>query len=889
MRWPGLLSNLYVSLHPMSRLRSWLTSLGFGAHRVQLEREMSDEMQTHIDMETAYLESQGLPPAEARRRAVVSFGGEERFKEEVRDTMALRWVNDFAADVKFALRSLRRTPVFTAVAILALTFGIGAATTVFGLVDSTAFRKLPIPEPDRLVALFRSTGDATLLGSSYRTSQTLRDSTRSFSDMAVFTEGTVALAGTARPTAAWAMHTSDNYFALLGLRAEIGRFYGNGDLHKPLVVLSHAFWQDVLRGDRSIVGRTIGVNGGRFTVIGVAPAHFTGTRLFTYAPALWIPVGMHEQTLPGNPNLLAENGPRRFNILARLRDEVSTAHAQAELDSVAERISGTDPQAAAQRFTLLANASPINPWLAPHERIELFGTLMLAAVSLVLIIACVNVASLLLARMSTRGTEIRVRLALGASSGRLLRQFFAEGLVLALLGIVGAIAIALIAIPAAINLTPPLDFTTSTTPIIDARLLIFALVAGLLSTLVFGLAQFAYTLSSGSSLQARTRTTGRTTRARNALLVAQVALSVFVLAAAGMFARALRSAHAIDVGFEARNAIAFTLDARLLPDYDSQRADAFYRTLVSRLAAVDGVRSVTRAAFVPLAGDNISLRVDGVASDAFTVDENYFATMGIPIVAGSSFSAADSNRIEPIVVNEILAKRLAYSGSIIGRSVRLGGADGPLAEVVGIVRASASRQLSDAPRPLVWLSVYRNPAPRATVIVRTDRPPAAMLAAVRATVHSVDSRLPFIRSGTLEDQVAVAYSAVRTAALIGAAFGALAAILAATGIFGVVSYTVSQRTREIGVRAALGARPAHILALVTGGALRLAAVGVVIGLAMTLVLPAGISKTLYGVSPHDPIVLAISAIAFLCVAVLASLIPARRALRLDPARALRLD
>lgn len=873
----------------MSPLRGWLNAVGPGVNRARLEREMSEEMEAHIDMEAAHLESQGVGSAEARRRAIVSFGGAERFKEEARDTMALRWANDFAADVKFAVRSLRRTPVFTAVAVVALALGIGASTTVFGLVDSIAFRKLPVSDPDRLVTLFRSTGDATLLGSSYGTSQILRDSARSFSDIAAFTEGTVALAGTTRPTAAWAMHTSDNYFTLLGLRAEIGHFYGSGDLDKPLVVLSHAFWKDVLRADPSAVGRTITVNGGTFTVVGIAPAHFTGTRLFTYAPALWIPVGMHEQTLPGIPNLLGENGSQRFNVIARLRDDVSIAQAQSEVDSVAERISGS-AQTTGQRFTLFANATAINPWLAPQDRIELFSMLLLAAVCLVLLIACVNVASLLLARMSQRGTEIRVRLALGASPGRLLRQFFAEGLVLALFGIVGAIGIALIAIPAAKNLTPPLDFSTSTTPVIDARILMFALAGGLLSTIVFGLAPFTHTLAGSAGMQARARPAGGPgTRARNGLVVAQVALSIFVFAAAGLAARALRAARAVDVGFESRNAIAFTVDLRLLPDYDAERAEAFYRALLSKLSAVNGVRSVTRAAFVPLAGDNISLRVDGVTTDAFTVDENYFATMGIPIVAGRAFRAADTSRIQPILINEILAKRFAYPAGIIGRSVRVGGANGALAEVVGIVRASSSRQLSDAPRPLVWMSAHRNPTPRAIVVVRTDRPPATMLPTVRATVNSLDPRLPFIRSGTLEDQIAVAYSPLRNTAFAGAAFGVLAAILAATGIFGVVSYTVSQRTHEIGVRTALGARPAHILALVTGGALRLAAIGVVIGLAMTLALPPGISKTLYGVSPHDPFVLAVSAIAFLCVAVLASLIPARRALRLDPARALRLD
>lgn len=874
----------------MNRWRSWLNARAPGADRARLERDMNDEMQLHIEMEAAHLQSLGVAAGEARRRAMVAFGGAERFKEEARDVIAVRWANDFIADVRFAGHSLRRTPAFTAVAVLALGVAIGIATTVFAAVDSTVFRKLPVDEPGELAALFVVAGDATLINTSYRTFEQLRTEIRSFSDVAAFTEGAVTIAGAGQPAVAWAMHTSDNYFRLLGLSPKIGRFYGAGDFEKPVAVLSHDFWKSALGGRRDIVGQPLQVNGARFTVIGVAPAGFNGTRLFTYSPAVWTPVGNHPRTIPGIPDLLTERGPTRFSVIGRLRKDVTLAQAQAELDATVRQVSTEEQSFKGLQFEVISNARSINPWLASTQSIRTIGALLLGAVCLVLLIACANVASLLLARMSRRETEITVRLAIGASSGRLLRQFLTESIVLSSAGLAAAIPIFLMLVPAVAKMTPALDFAPTSMPFLDARAFVFALSAALVSSVVFGIAPFTQALSISRRHNGRSRrwSRGGGVGLRQAVVVTQVALCVFVLCAAGLVARALQAARNIDIGFDTASAATFTLNPSLLPGYDQQRTEMFFRQVLAQLEIVPGVRSITRTSSVPLDGDGTGVNVGGVTADAFIVDENYFATMDIPLSQGRVFSTADTAGSQPIVVNEVLAKKLSVSGNLLGRRIQLG-RSGPTAEVVGIAHATASRQLGDAPRPLVWLWVHRNPRPRATIVMRTGAPPESLFPVVRQTVRALDPHMPVIGLRTLDDRVALAYSAVRTGTIAGTVFGFLAAILAATGIFGILAYTVSRRTREIGLRIALGAQRTHILRLVAGSELRLAVPGIAIGWAMALALPADMSRFLYGVSPHDPVVLASAAVVFVGLAVVASIVPARKALHLDPARALRAE
>jgi predicted permease len=869
-------------------------------NRRRFEHDMDDEMRFHVEMEARDLTTRGLTMEEARVRALGVFGGEARFKEEARADLPLHWVSDFRADLRYALRSLRRTPVFTGVSMLALGIGIGANTTLFGLADATAFRPLPVSVPSRLYAIFARQSDGSPLNVSYPTYLDLQSGVPAFRDAAAFMERMVSLNSDGIPVAAWGTHITDNYFSVLGLRATIGRLTQPGDHDAPVAVLSHAFWQSHFGGDPGVVGKSIRVNGAPFTVIGVAPPGFHGTRLFTYAPNLWLPIGMHAQTIPGAGDLLHDRARSSFNVLARLADDESEAAARREVDVVASRLTRDHPRAPeASRLYVVSNRTGINPWLASPERLALIGFLSLAGGWLVLLIACADVASLLLARMTSRGREIATRLALGASRGRLVRQLLTESLLLAALGAVVAIPIALIALRGSQRLAPPLDFAPAFSPAIDARSLAFTAVIAVAAALLFGLAPLVHSWS--ADLARMFRGTPDNPRAgvgrlRQALVVAQVATSVVVLAVAGLFARSLDAARRIDVGFDVSHAVAFNVDPFLLGN-NPQRANELYDRIVRELSDLPGAQSVARASSIPLDGNSASTRVVAredkarpVVADRFFVSRNYFETMGMAVVAGRTFASTDTLGTERVLVNETLARRLWTSGPAhLGEQIWLDSIGGTRVEVIGVVRSHVSRQLGDPPRALLWRSLDRNSVARTSVIVRTRERPDGMMAAIRRTMQTIAPDLPVVGLRTLEEHIALAYSAAEGGAIGGSALGVVASLLAAAGIFGVVAYMVSQRTREMGIRVALGARTSQLVTLMLKSGLAPTTVGIVVGVGLALAMPRGMAAILYGVSPHDPGVLLGASVLFLLVATIAALIPAWRGARVDPRRALQLD
>jgi predicted permease len=886
----------------MSIIEVW-AGLRQHLNRRRFERDMDDEMRFHIDMEARDLTAHGLTEHEARARALTTFGGQTRFKEEARVALPLHWLSDIRTDLRYALRSLRRTPAFTGVAILALGIGIGANATLFGLADATAFRPLAARNPDQLYAIFGRQSDGTPLNLSYPTYLDLRSNVPAFRDASAFTERMVSVSGDGTPIAAWAAHITDNYFTLLGMRATVGRLTQSGDLATPVAVLSHAFWQNQFGGDRSVIGKSVRVNGAPFTVIGVAPPGFQSTRLFTFAPALWLPIGMYAQTLPGSGDLLHDRERARFNVLARLADGAGPEMARREVNAVASRLAREYPGAPeGSRLYLYSNRTPINPWLAAPERLAMIGFLSLAGGWLVLIIACADVANLLLARMTARGREIATRLALGASRGRLVRQFLAESALLASLGAIAAVPFAAVALNGSQRLTPPLDFAPSFSPSLDGRALAFTALVALAAAVVFGLAPLFHAWSpdlAGMFRGSPSNPRKGSNRSRQALVVAQVATSVVVLAMAGLFTRSLGAARRIDVGFDTHHTLAFSVDPSLLGGYDRARVDALYRRIVADLEALPGVQSVARASSIPLDGNSSSTRVLGseatpasraIVADNFLVSPNYFSTLGMAIVAGRAFSRADTSGVERVLVNETLARRLwPDSATRLGEQVWLDSIGGPRVEVIGVVRSQASRQLGDPPRALLWRSLERNRIARATVIVRTGDRPERTIAAVRQRMLTLAPDLPVVGLRPLEQYVALAYSAAEGGAAGASALGIVASLLAAAGVFGVVAYSVSQRTREMGIRVALGARPSQLVGLMVRSGLRPTAIGILIGLGLTMAIPRGMSAILYGVSPHDPVVLLVASAFFLVVAFIAALVPAWRGARVDPRRALQVD
>ncbi len=877
-------------------IRQWL-------NRRRFERDMDDEMRFHIDMETRDLAARGIAEQEARAQALGAFGGETRFKEEARVALPLHWLSDLRADLRYALRSLRRTPAFTAVAVLALGIGIGANATLFGLADAAAFRPLDVAEPDGLYSVFGRQNDGSPLNLSYPTYLDLRSAVPAFQDAAAFTERMVSLNGDGTPIAAWAVHITDNYFSVLAVRATLGRLTRTGDRDLPVAVLSHAFWKGHFGGDRAVVGKSIRVNGAPFTVIGVAPPGFHGTRLLTFAPALWLPIGMHAQTLPGSGDLLHDRQRARFNVLARLVDASRVDIARQQVNAAAQRLAREYPRSPeGSRLYLVSNRTPINPWLATPERLAMIGFLSLAGGWLVLLVACADVANLLLARMTTRGREIATRLALGASRGRLVRQFLTESALLAALGAVAAVPVAALAFEGSQRLTPPLDFAPSFSPSLDARSLAFTAVVAVAAAVAFGLAPLLHAWSPDLARMFRgvpNQPRPGTHRSRQALVVAQVATSVVILAVAGLFARSLGAARRVDVGFDTRHTVAFAVDPSLLVAYDGERVRALYRRIVADLEALPGVRSVARASSIPLDGNTATMRVlageaspasRAIVADNFVVSAGYFSTLGMTIVAGRAFGRADTAGIERVLVNETLARRLwPDSMAPIGQQLWLDSTGGTRVEVIGVVRSHASRQLGDRPRALLWRSLERNRVWRTTVIVRADGQPASVIAAVRQRMQAIAPDLPVVGLRPLEQHIALAYSAAQGGAAGASVLGIVASLLAAAGIFGVVAYTVSQRTREMGIRVALGARTSQLVGLMVRSGLRPAVIGILAGLGLTMTIPRRMAAILYGISPHDPAVLLGASAFFLVVATVAALVPAWRGARVDPRRALQVD
>jgi macrolide transport system ATP-binding/permease protein len=883
----------------VARCRAWLDAR-YWWKRSQFERDVDDEMRFHIDMEARALQhTHGLSEPRARARALAVFGGQTRFKEEARADLPIQWVSDLGGDVRFAMRSLRRTPLFTMVAVLAMALGIAANTTLFGVVDAAAFQPLDAQEPSDLRAVFGMTSEGSPEVLSFPVYEDIRNNVAGLSDIAAFAERMVSVHGEGQPVAAWAAHTTDNYFSLLGLRSVLGRLLQRGDTRAPVAVLSHAFWTRSFGADPAIIGKKIQVNGFPFTIIGVAPANFHGTRLFTFAPEVYLPIGMHAVTLPGSGDVLHDRSRARFHTVARIREGEGDNQIRRELDALGARLSKEHEAGKVVeriRFGLYSNRTAIEPFLVSPERLALVGRLSLVAGWLVLLIACADVASLLLARMTARRREIATRVALGATRARLVRQLLVESLVLGFLALLASLPIAAVALRASVHLAPPLDFTSSFAPALTSRSVLFTCAVALAAAVLFGLAPLLHAgatsiTHSMRGLDGSSRPSA--SRWRSTLIAAQVATSILVLVTAGLFARSLAAARKIDVGFDADRLVVFTADPSLLLGYDTSRIDALYRRLTDDIAKLPGVDAVARATAIPLDGTTASLRVfDATATfvagaDYYAVSDRYFETMRMPLLSGRALSARDTAGVEQVVVNEILARRLWPDGTFrLGTRARLFAADGPEVEIVGVVGTRTSRHLADKPRPLLWRSLARARVGRTTMIVRVTERPDAVMPAVRRAVQAVAPDLPIVGLRTMREQIALAYSAAEGGAVGGSTLGVVATILAAAGIFGVVAYAASQRVHELGIRRALGAGTPHLLALTLRSALRPTIVGVAIGLASAFALPRGMSAVLYGVSPRDPIALFGAAIGFGLVALVAAFVPAWRATRISPTQAL---
>jgi predicted permease len=816
------------------------------------------------------------------------------------------------ADIRFAIRLLLRSPVLTLVAALSLGLGIGANTLIFSLVNEVFLRPLPLKEPERLVSVFTSDerNRDSQLGSFLPTSRLNFEDYRQKNQ--VF-DGLVAHAGVAlsisggsgEPEQVGGEIVSGDYFDLLGAPMRWGRgFTADEDAAPgaaPVAVLSYGFWQRRFGGDPSIVGRTISVNGRSFTVVGVTAESFKGTNAIG-GGQLWVPFSMYREVTSGF--FLQGWDSRRallFNITGRLRPGVSIEQARANVTAIASALASeypTDNRGRGAALVPLAEAT-INPGF--RGVVMNAGGLLMVVVGLVLLVACANVANLLLARAAARKQEIAVRLSLGASRGRLIRQLMIESVVLSLVGGATGLLLAVWARPALLAMRPPFLPDDALAVTLDTTVLLFTGVIAIATGVLFGLVpalQFSRP-DLATELKDRSSITGAADRRftpRNALVVVQVALSLVALIGAGLFLRSLAAAQTIDPGFESSKlaVLSFNLTAQGLP---MESATERQREILERVRTLGGVERASYASFAALGGGGFlrSVFLEGQdVTDARAgrlvqinnISDGYFEVMGIPILRGRDFTDRDTSQTpQVVIINETMAKRFWPDEDAIGKRFRFFGQQ-PLTEVVGIARDSRYNFIGEAPQPFIYQPLRQAPQPAVTLHIRSVNPEAA-LGTVRGAVQQMEPNMPLVGVFTMRNLFEQALWAPRMGALLLAIFGSLALLLASIGVYGVMAYSVSQRTRELGIRLALGATAGEVRGMVFRQGIALTVVGVLVGIAAAIGLSQLVASLLFDISPLDLVTFTVIPMVLMAVACLAIYIPARRASQVDPVVALR--
>lgn len=800
-------------------------------------------------------------------------------------------------DLRHAVRLLARSPGFTAVAVLTLAVGLGANATVLSWVRGLLIEPLPgVPRQEELLVVSGTSRNGDHRSLSIPDARSL-DQDQDRARVVAFEVVPMSLAAGETPERVWGSIVTGSFFDVLGVRAAHGRTFrpeeDSTPKTHPVAVLAHHFWQDRFEGDPAVVGRTVLLNRLPFTVVGVAPEGFHGAQV-GFRPDLWVPLAMQELVVPGG-NWIDERGSRWLMGLARLRPGVSPEQADAAIQAVSARLGQDWPDT---NNGVVFRLVPF--WKAPEGPSGFLMPVLAvlgAMAALVLLLACANVANLLLARALGRRREIAVRSSLGAGRGRLVRQLLAESLLLALpAGALGAL-LALAGVRLLAAFIPPLDVPVAPVFRLDAQVLAFTAALTLTTGLLFGLAPAAQTSPSriADVLRDESASTlgGRKGRARSVLVAAQVALSCLLLVAAGLFLRSLRRGGEIDTGFATRSALLASLD--LFPaGYDDARGRIFYRRLLERLGRLPGVESATVAALLPLGlgSSSTNLRIDGyepapgeeVVIDYNNVGPGYFETLGIP-VAGRGFDLRDGEDGAPaMVVNETMARRYWPGRSALGGRVRCQGRD---FTVVGIAGDGKYNRLGEPPKAFFYVPILQLYRSRAVIHLKTAGDPLELAPTLRAEVLRLDPNLPLSAVKSMRQHLRLSLFNQRLAASFLGAFGLLALVLATVGLYSVVRYTVSQRTRELGVRMALGAQPGDVARMVLREGMVLALAGLAAGLAGAFAVTRFLEGQLLGVSATDPLVFAGVALLLAGVCALASWLPARRAAAVDPMTALR--
>jgi predicted permease len=803
-------------------------------------------------------------------------------------------------DLKFAVRSLMRQPMFALGAVATLALGIGVNSTIFTFATAALFRPMPgISDPGRLVwisALWRDRGREVAL--SYPEYVDYRDSTDAqFESMLAFRNTPMSLGSGGEPQRVNGQLVTGTYFTGLGVQPAAGRLISANDDQPgaPLsVVLSHRIWQQRFAASADTIGSRITINGQQVAVLGVAQAGFYGPSIGEAAD-LWVPLAALPAIRTSDRALLTERGSSWLNVMGRLRPDASAKGAQAALTAIASRLEQTYPDSSENRSVAVSSASSA---LAPESRSEIvpLAILLSAVTAIVLLIACANVANLLLARGSGRATEISIRAAIGASRARLVRQLLTESLLLALIGAAAGLLVSVWATDLLQARLPNAEFGAFSARV-DARVFLFTGVLALASVCAFGLLP-ALTVTRGALLPRlrQTPSAGGRSRIQGAFVVAQLSLSLVLLLAGGLSLRALQKANRIDVGFDPSGALTASYDLGL-QNYTPERRAAFRRALRDRIAALPGVTAVGIANMTPLSGTMVSTVVSSRTSAGSAVEARaylnaagpgHFAALRMPILRGRPFTDADTlGAPRTVIINQELSRDLWGTEDPIGREITIG------ADKVQVVAVAADAKYDEAtedPRPFLYLSLDQSPQlDRETVIVRTSASPAGLMAPVGEQIHALDPALPVFDVRPLTAVLADRADKQRGISTLLGAFGAVALLLASLGVHGVMAYAVARRTREMGIRIALGASGGQLTALIARDALRLSMLGLAVGGSLSIPMAYALGSLLFGVQIADIAAFAAISAILVGVAVCASLVPARRAARLDPVVALRAD
>jgi len=799
---------------------------------------------------------------------------------------------------------LVKRPGLTAIAVVTLALGIGANTAIFSLVNTALLRPLPVDKPEQLVSLNTAsvTGEAfpTLSYPNYRD---FRDRNDVLEGLLCYRFSPVSLSNNGVNERLWTYLASGNYFDLLGVKPAAGRFFTQEDDKAPgahpVTVITYSCWQKRFGGSPDAVGKTVIINGRSFSVIGVAQPGFNGSEI-SYVPEMWFPMMMLSQIEPGD-DYLESRDSANFFVQGRLKPGVTYSQAEGALKSIAAQLASEYPNENENKTIELSPPGLFGAFM--RGPVLGFAGVLMAIVGLVLLLACTNLANLLLARATERRKEIAIRLAIGASRSRLIRQLLTESVLLAMMGGAIGFALAYWLVGAMTGLKPPIDIPLSTDLHIDYRVLLFTAAVSLVTGLIFGLlpALQATRPDLVPALKDETSIGGyRRSWLRNGLVVFQVSLSLLLLICAGLVLRGLQRAQLLNPGFVPHHAIEMSFDLSL-QGYDGPRSKEFKRNLLERVRSVPGVEYAGLSNFVPLSMNinNNSIFAEGAPQErganipsAMTsrASPGLVAALGVDLLEGRDFTEWENeNRQREAVINETFARRFWPGQSAIGKRFSFDGAAGPWIDVVGVMRDGKYFSLGEDPTPFVYVSLRPESGSFLTMIVRTASEPQSVIGALRSEFQQLDANLPVYSVRTLTEHMALPLFPARVAAMLLGSFGLLALMLAAIGIFGVMSYAVSQRTREIGIRMALGASAGAILQLVVGQGLKLIVIGMGIGLAAAFAGTRLMSALLYGVSATDSITFAGIALLLILVALLACYLPARRATKVDPMVALRYE